>query len=89
MTDADLINTVRNALRELEAGGVTSFTVQELQTRDARLETVRPIEIDRALVQLWKGGEHVHQEALGTDGCHLWAFGYRPPPKTRRRPIGR
>ncbi len=89
MTDNDLINTVRNALHELEAGGVNSFTVQELQARDARLETLRPKEIDRALVRLWEDGEHVHQEGLGTDGCHLWAFGHRPPPETRRMPIGR
>ncbi len=74
MGDAVLIEIVRAARDQICDAGVASFTVGDLQALDARLAKIQAKEIDRALFQLWQWEGGAHAEALGEDGCHLWAF---------------
>jgi hypothetical protein len=74
-----LVDDIHDALDALRADGVKAFDVEELQRRIVALADMPPRQVDRMLLEMRRGGEHIHQDGLaGPDGTNVWRFGYRP-----------
>ena len=84
MVDAALYAEIRFVVREIEATGVSHFTlddVAELLPRNASTT-----EILMALTELWEAEGIVYSEVVG--GA-VWAFGRGSPGAMRRRPFAK
>ncbi len=82
MVDAALYAEIRYVVREIEATGVSDFTLKDVSARLSRSSSTT--EILRALTELWESEGIVYSEIVG--GA-VWVFGRGSPGVMGRRPF--
>lgn len=79
----DLYDRIWAAVQKIEADGKPEFTPKDVSSL---LDGDVPIrKIKEVLLELWTNGAGIYTEVVG--GA-LWYFGHKPPPNSRRKPIG-
>ena len=82
MVDVVLYADVRAAVREIEASGVSDFTLEDVADRLTR--NASATELLKALTELWEAEGIIYSDVVG--GA-VWAFGQASSGVMGRRPF--